>query len=206
MNADITTQVHASVASSLRNLSPTSVDGDSYIDTLILHSPYYELADTLEAWRTLEAYVPHRIRHLGISNVPITILKSFYTEITVKPAIVQNRFTSRTGYEKELRKFCADKDIVYQPFGVLKQNPNLLSSDPVKGVAAELSIDIEIALYLLVMGLGNISILNGTKTEDLMKADLEGLKSWNLWSQKGGNKDKWATWTEDFKRFIGDHP
>ena len=204
MNADIPTQVHASIASSLRNLSPTSVETGSYIDTLILHSPYYDLSDTLEAWRTFETYVPHRVRHLGISNVPVTTLKSLYTEVTIKPAIVQNRFTSHTGYERELRRFCADKDIVFQPFGVLKQNPDLLISEPVKGVAAELSVDSEMALYLLVMGLGDVSVLNGTKTEGRMKAGLEGLQKWNIWSRKAENKEKWTTWTKSFQRVIGD--
>ena len=206
MAANITTQVHASIDSSLRNLCPNLAGSDSYIDTLILHSPYYEFVDTLEAWRAFETYVPHRIRHLGISNVPVPILKSLYTEVAIKPTVVQNRFTSHTRYEGELRKFCAEKGIVYQAFGVLKQNPTLLSSEPVKGVATELRVDGEIALYLLVMGLGDVSVLNGTKTEARMKAGLDGLKTWNAWVGKTGNKEKWASWMNEFKHILGDDP
>ncbi|KAH1370456.1 hypothetical protein KXX63_000173 [Aspergillus fumigatus] len=128
----VTDQVHASVKSSLHNLcapdASSSVE-DAYIDTFLLHSPLSTMAETMEAWLTLESYVPHRIRNLGISNCTLPILKELYARATVKPAVVQNRFYPDTRFDVPLRTFCGAHDIIYQSFWTLTANPGLLRSE-----------------------------------------------------------------------------
>ncbi len=95
--------------------------------------------------------------------------------------MVQNRFHSDTGYDQELREYCSEKGIQYQCFGVLKSNPRLLSSEIVCRLAQEARTTPEAAFYYLVLNLGNLSILNGTKDPNTMKSDLKfigKLKSW----------------------------
>lgn len=67
-SSPIAEQIHASVASSLENLKTSEDERDTYIDCLILHSPYPTAAATKEAWDVLSTYVPHKIKSLGVSN------------------------------------------------------------------------------------------------------------------------------------------
>src|SRR5271156_1487100 len=74
-NLSISEQVRASVESSLMNLrwvESTSIESNqneqSYIDTLVLHSPLPTIDETMEAWTALEGFVPKSIRNLGVSN------------------------------------------------------------------------------------------------------------------------------------------
>ncbi|MCJ1395490.1 hypothetical protein MMC18_008376 [Xylographa bjoerkii] len=98
--ADIGTQVHDSIASSLKNFDMTTIDGalwPVYIDNMTLHSPCPRLKDTLVVWKVFETYVPSRITTLGISNVDLPTLQKLYDSAKVKPALVQNRFAPETG-------------------------------------------------------------------------------------------------------------
>ncbi|KAF9632266.1 putative aldo-keto reductase protein [Lasiodiplodia theobromae] len=200
----IATQVHTSVKSSLLNLRPTddeSGSGASYIDCLLLHSPLPNIRQTLEAWRTLETYVPHKIRHLGISNVSQPILEVLYRSSTVKPAVVQNRFYAATSYDVSLREFCRENGIVYESFWTLTGNPQLLQSTPVFMLAQFAGVSAEVALYALVMAV-DVVVLNGTTNADRMKEDLEGIKKVQEWSKT--KDDTWNTILGDFKHMIGD--
>lgn len=114
-------QIRSSVASSLHNLRPSNPANSNQapeqcLDCLVLHSPLPQFSETLSAWQTLEEYVPHPIRTLGISNVNLPTLKSLWDAVRIKPAIVQNRFYPATAYDVALRKFCVEKGIVYQSF------------------------------------------------------------------------------------------
>ncbi|KAL1632961.1 hypothetical protein SLS56_003247 [Neofusicoccum ribis] len=200
----VATQVHTSVKSSLLNLRPADDANDtdaSYIDCLLLHSPLPTMRQTLEAWRTLETYVPHKIRHLGISNVSQTILEVIYRSSTVKPAVVQNRFYAETGYDVPLRRFCRENGIVYESFWTLTGNPHLLKLTPVTMLAQFARVSEEVALYALVMA-AEIVVLNGTTNADRMREDLEGVKRVQEWSKD--KEDSWNTILGDFKHMIGD--
>ena len=146
--------MHASVASSLSNLKTS--DDETYLDCLVLHSPLPTIEDTYLVWSTLETYVPHKIRALGIS------------------------------YEVALRKFCQQEDIIYQSFWTLSGNPALLKSMVVTNLAEAAGVDREVALYTLVLGLGKICVLNGTTNKDHMKHDIERVKLLEPWAQGGG--------------------
>ncbi|KAI6851039.1 Aldo/keto reductase [Hortaea werneckii] len=180
----ITDQVNTSVASSLRNLGPAEgeVQDSSYIDCLVLHSPFPSPTQTEEAWRAMETHVPNSVRTLGISNVyNLSTLEELYKLASVKPSVVQNRFFRDTGYDHEIREFCAEKDITYQSFWTLTANPQLLMSEPTRELAKAVGVSLPVALYGFVLGLGKVSVLDGTTNAERMHEDLAGIEKINEW-------------------------
>lgn len=169
---------------------------------LILHSPLDTITTTLAAWKQFESRVPHQIRSLGISNTNLSTLTAIFEHSTVKPALVQNRFYSATRHDGPVRAFCEEKGIVYQSFWTLTGNPGLLKSDAVKDAAKELDVSREVALYLCVMGLGNVSVLNGTTNAQRMRADLEGLDTWQAWVEADTNRERWEAIMASFQKAI----
>lgn len=206
-NASITEQVHTSIKSSLHNLRPSPDAGsvkDAYIDTLVIHSPLRTLDQTLEAWLALESYVPHRIRNLGISNCPLAVLRELNnsSRVKVKPAVVQNRFYGDTLFDVPLRAFCRDNQIIYQSFWTLTANPELAQSQPVRQLAAQANISPAAALYMLVMALGDITVLNGTKNENRMAEDLAAPKKVEGFTQ--AHPEQWEQLLGGFRHLVGD--
>lgn len=192
--------VHQSIK---KSLSPIKEDGPRfYLDSVVLHSPFRDLQDTLTVWKTLEQYHPHQIRNLGISNTSLSVLKALHSEATVKPAVVQNRFHDRTGYEVELRDFCRSHGIVFQSFWTLSANPALARSPPVVEVAQDAGVPTVAAFYSLVLGLEGITVLDGTTSEVHMRDDLEGIEKVGLWAEGEGAKS-WSSALATFKRLIG---
>ncbi|KAI5781504.1 NADP-dependent oxidoreductase domain-containing protein [Geopyxis carbonaria] len=175
--APLETQVTTSVETSLRNL------GTPYLDAVLLHSPLPTMGETVAAWKVLESFVSGgSIRHLGVSNISASQLRQLYAhpDVSVKPAIVQNRFYEATGWDREVRDFCREKGMVWQSFWTLTGNPGLLRSTLVGEVAERLNVTREEALYVLVLALGRgwkngggVCILDGTKREERMRGDLE---------------------------------
>ncbi|KAJ5318152.1 hypothetical protein PENANT_c052G11061 [Penicillium antarcticum] len=206
-SVSVTEQVHASIKSSLHNLrsadDPSSVD-EAYIDTMVIHSPLPTLAQTLEAWQALETYVPHRIRNLGISNCTMPMLRELCNSsmTTVKPSVVQNRFHEDTLFDVPMRAFCRDNQVVYQGFWTLTANPDLVRSLPVQQLSRHVGITPAAAFYALVMGLGNITVLNGTKNVSRMKEDLAAPKQVEDFTQK--QPDEWKQILSDFQGLTGD--
>ncbi|KAJ8233332.1 hypothetical protein LV160_006500 [Aspergillus fumigatus] len=178
----VTDQVHASVKSSLHNLcapdASSSVE-DAYIDTFLLHSPLSTMAETMEAWLTLESYVPYLIA-----------------------SAIWNRFYPDTRFDVPLRTFCGAHDIIYQSFWTLTANPGLLRSDAVQSLASQVEISPAAALYCLVLGLGNTTVLNGTTNRARMDADLAAVRKVEQFSKD--SPDAWQMVLDHFKRVIGD--
>ncbi|KAJ5795330.1 hypothetical protein N7457_001929 [Penicillium paradoxum] len=207
-SATVTNQVHASIKSSLHNLrskdDPSSVD-EAYIDTVVIHSPLSTLAHTLEAWHALETYVPHQIRNLGISNCTLPMLRELCTspQITVKPSVVQNRFHEQTLFDVPLRAFCGENHVIYQSFWTLTANPDLVRSEPVQKLAQTVNITPEAAFYTLVMGLGDVAVLNGTKNESRMKEDLAAPKQVEDFTKQ--QPDLWQQLLTEFRGLIGEY-
>lgn len=196
----IAEQVKTSIASSLRNLRHGDGEEDSYIDSLVLHSPLRTMRDTVEAWQAVESFVPHKIRNLGISNTSPEILEALWMSAVVKPSVVQNRFYSDTDYDNSLRAFCRKHGIIYQSFWTLSANPKLLHNPSVVFIAKAVTVDPQVAFYCLVLGLGDLVILNGTQTH--MSTDLEGLEKVRQWALE--NKYKWENTLKHFKDATGD--
>lgn len=193
-------QITTSVKSSLNSLrhKPDSSEG-SYIDCLLMHSPFPTLDQTLQAWRLLEKYVPDQIQTLGISNVTLPVLRAIYENSTIKPSVVQNRFYPQTSYDFPLRRFCLEQSITYQSFWTLTGNPRLLASEPVLTLSQASQISPALALYVLVMDLG-IVVLNGTTSTDHMREDLEGVVRAQKWALN--HEAEWKSIIQAFSRQL----
>ncbi|WPH05034.1 aldo-keto reductase [Acrodontium crateriforme] len=202
-NVGIAEQVNASVASSLQNLRHGEKREDAYIDCLILHSPFPIPSQTQEAWRAMESHVGPSVRSLGISNIcHLSALQALYDWAQIKPSIVQNRFYAETGYDVEIRKFCAEKGVIYQSFWTLTANPDLLRSDFVVRLAEKVDVSSAVALYALVIGLGKISVLNGTTNTGRMGEDLAGVEKVRVWSEE--QPELWSHYQREFRQSLGD--
>ena len=204
-NLPIPEQVHASVASSMKNLATPD---HPFIECLVLHDPYDDDEDTLTCWKTLETYVPHAIKALGISNAGLDIVRILNETCKVKPVIVQNRFHRTGKWDVSLRKYCREEGIIFQSIWTLTKNREQLKSKPVLALAEELEkLGVGdppvVALYSLVIGLGNVTMMDGTTNAERMKTDVEGLKIVTKWAEEEGNK-KWEELLGEFKAMIGE--
>lgn len=165
--APIQDQVAQSFETSIKNL------GTDHLDSLVLHSPFEDSRDTLEAWRAME-----RIKsaggtgQLGISNCyDLIVLRALWDEAEEKPAVLQNRFYRQFGYDRELRAFCREQGIVYQSFWTLTANPHVLKSDTVAAIASKIRKTPSQVFFRFVHQSG-ILPLTGTTSADHMKQDL----------------------------------
>ncbi|KAF5023959.1 hypothetical protein F66182_3997 [Fusarium sp. NRRL 66182] len=201
-NAPLADKVHQSAQSSLAYFT---IEGEEpYFDSVLLHSPLQTIDDTITAWKTLETYVPHKIRNLGISNTTLPILKALNDAAAVKPSVVQNRFYPDTDFEVELRAYCRQQGIAFQSFWTLSANPRLAAAKPIKTVAEKAGVAQVAAYYALVMGLEGITVLDGTSTESHMKDDLEGIQKISSWADSDNAAD-WASALHEFKQIVGEN-
>ena len=109
-----------------------------------------------------------------------------------------------TKYDLDVRQFCEEHEIVYQPWGMIWGTPKLLESEVIASVGKEIGVKKEIALYLCVMSLGRVSMLCGTKQEERMKVALEGLRRFNKWYVMEGNSQRWEKVMEEVRSVMGD--
>ena len=165
--ASLADQITQSVAASLKNLQT------DYLDCVLLHSPMPTMTQTQSAWRTLETFVDtDKVRQLGISNCySRTDLERLYETARIKPAVIQNRFYAETNYDRDIRAFCDQNQIIYQSFWTLSANPHLLSH---KTITALASAHHRTAPQILFRYLSQIGVvpLTGTKSETHMREDL----------------------------------
>ena len=163
-------QVRSSFSTSLANL------GTTYVDALLLHSPLETYELTLRAWRVLEQFNREGFaKTLGVSNVNFQTFERLWNESTVKPGIVQNRFYNRSGYDRDLRAFCQHNSVAYQGFWTLTGNRNVVSGPVVAEIASRLGKPPVSVYYRALMQLG-VVVLDGTKSTDHMREDLEVLE------------------------------
>jgi diketogulonate reductase-like aldo/keto reductase len=198
-SAPLEEQITQSVTSSLKNLE--TPDSEPYIDCLVLHSPLNTFENTVQAFKILkEKYVPRQIRHLGISNVPSEYVRRLGPEVL---SVVQNRFTTVTHYEREMRYYCRANGIVFQSFWTLTGNPLKVQTKFVSFLADQVGVSNEVAFYALVLGLQGITILDGTTNEQRMKDDLDGIVTIGRWAE-GPGQEVWQRTLEMFKKAIGE--
>lgn len=174
--APLQEQVRQSFARSLQNLRT------SYVDSLVLHSPMRSHAESMQVWRAFEELVDSgQVRQLGVSNIyELTALQRLHAEARVKPAVVQNRFYAKSGWDRGIRAFCAEAGITYQSFWTLTANPEALASSAVRAAAASRGCAAEQVWYRFVIQLGIVP-LNGTTSAAHAQADLAVLD----WGQPG---------------------
>jgi diketogulonate reductase-like aldo/keto reductase len=167
MNAPVELQVAQSFEASKKNLQI------EYVDSLLLHSPMAPHSLLMEVWNAMEKIQKTGgARQLGISNCyDPEVFRSLYTDATVKPAVVQNRFYQDTGYDVDLRHWCSNHGVIYQSFWTLTANPHILSSNTVQTIAKKYK-KTEAQIFFRYLSQSGIVPLTGTSSEQHMREDL----------------------------------
>jgi diketogulonate reductase-like aldo/keto reductase len=143
------------------------------LDCLILHSPLPTAERTLAAWHALESLVDAGgVRQLGVSNCyTLEDIEHLWRYSRIKPAVVQNRFYAETGYDREIRAFCGQRQIVYQSFWTLTANPHVLAHATITALASTHNRTPPQILFRYLTQSGVVP-LTGTRSEKHMREDL----------------------------------
>lgn len=166
-NATLEKQVEQSFKVSQNNLKTT------YLDSLVLHSPLDSHENNMKVWRALEKiYKENGTKQIGISNCySLDVLKLIFNNSEIKPSVIQNRFYKDTDYDKELRKWCLDNEIIYQSFWTLTANPHILSSAEIKDLSKKFNKTNAQILFRYLTQIG-VAPLTGTSSKIHMEEDL----------------------------------
>ncbi len=163
--APLSTQVAQSLASSLEHL------GVSEIDSFVLHGPIsaYGWTDAdAEVWTAmLKERDAGRTRHVGVSNVSLRHIE----QMDELPAFVQNRCFARFGWDRAIRLFCAERNIVYQGFSLLTANPEVVRHPFLADLAARAGATPAQIVFRFARAIG-ILPLTGTSSAEHMQQDL----------------------------------
>lgn len=144
-----------------------------YVNSLVLHSPLFPMANLLRVWQVMEEkYQSGEAQELGISNCyDLNVLKKLHENAMVKPTILQNRFYADTGYDTEIRAWCNTNGVQYQSFWSLTANPHLVGSEVVFHIARTHKKTQAQIWYRFLTQLGIVP-LNGTTATQHMEEDL----------------------------------
>lgn len=168
-SADLTTQVRQSFHSSLDHLHT------DYLDSYVLHGPYYRHGlgkEDWEVWKAIEAlYESGKARIIGISNVSADQLSQLCAQATHKPMVVQNRCYAAFGWDKDVRAICHRHHIVYQAFSLLTANREVFVDPVIRAIAARLGTGVAQVIFRFAMQAGMLP-LTGTTSVQHMKEDL----------------------------------
>ncbi|KAL2128256.1 hypothetical protein VTI74DRAFT_9444 [Chaetomium olivicolor] len=220
-SSPIPAQIHASLASSLSNLTTTPGDDDAgraYLDAVVLHSPFPTVAQTREAWTALQAYLPSspdparrgRVRRLGVSNVTLPVLRALQQEEGMV-AVVQNRFRgAEREWDREIRRWVGERNrgrgeeegVKYQGFWTLTGNAATWQT---KGFVRELAegsgVSLAAAWYVLIMEAG-VVVLNGTGNREHMREDLDAQGKVAEWRRTENGKEMWERCWSEFRMLV----
>jgi diketogulonate reductase-like aldo/keto reductase len=167
--APLPVQVAQSMASSLEHL------GTDHVDSCVLHGPASGRGWTDEDAAVWAAMVKEReagrTRRLGVSNVSLRHLVQLAATGAETPHFVQNRCFARTGWDREVRAFCAERAIVYQGFSLLTANPEVLGHPLVAGIAARRKATVAQVVFRFAQAVGMLP-LTGTTDPEHMRQDL----------------------------------
>ncbi|MCU1303801.1 MAG: aldo/keto reductase [Candidatus Sulfotelmatobacter sp.] len=167
--ASLSVQVAQSMASSLQHL------GTDYVDSFVLHGPSsgYGWADAdAEVWDAMRGERDAgRTRLLGVSNVSLKHLVEMESLRVELPAFVQNRCYARLGWDREVRLFCREREIVYQGFSLLTANVEVLRHPVVTSLATRAKASPVQIVFAFARAIGMLP-LTGTTDAEHMKQDL----------------------------------
>ncbi len=167
--ANVATQVSQSFSSSLEHL------GTDYLDSYVLHGPSRSkgLAPAdFEAWRAMEALAKRGVvRSLGVSNISLEQLRLLYDAAEVRPRFVQNRCYARTGWDRGVRAYCAERGLIYQGFSLLTANTRELTQAPIAHAAARVERSPAEVVFRFALAVGMLP-LTGTSNPEHMRLDL----------------------------------
>lgn len=110
-----------------------------------------------------------RARLLGVSNISHDQLVTLCQSATV--ALVQNRCFARTGWDREVRRICRERGMVYQGFSLLTANQRELRGATVAAIARRLGATIPQVVFRFALAIGMVA-LTGTSDRTHMQQDL----------------------------------
>ncbi len=167
--ADLSVQVAQSLAGSLEHL------GTDHVDSYVLHGPSsgYDWTEAdAEVWEAMrKERDAGRTRLLGVSNVSLEHLEQMVAAHTEAPAFVQNRCYARLGWDRDVRLFCREREIIYQGFSLLTANVEVLHHPLVVDLAARANATPAQVVFSFAHAVG-ILPLTGTSNAGHMKQDL----------------------------------
>ena len=118
--APLSAQVAQSLAGSLQHL------GTDHVDSFVLHGPASNhdwTDDDAEVWEAMQQErTAGRTRLLGVSNVSLLHLQQMEGARAELPTFVQNRCYARLGWDRGVREFCRNHQMIYQGFSLLTAN------------------------------------------------------------------------------------
>jgi len=168
-NADLATQVSQSIASSLEHL------GTDHVDSFVLHGPavgYGWTEADAESWTAMiKERDQGRTRFLGVSNVSLRHLQQLMAVHSEGPRFVQNRCFARLGWDRDVRAFCKERNIIYQGFSLLTANPEVLRHPLIHNLAARYNATPVQIVFSFSRAVGMLP-LTGTTDPNHMKQDL----------------------------------
>jgi diketogulonate reductase-like aldo/keto reductase len=170
--ATLSVQVAQSMASSLEHL------GTDHVDSFVLHGPASSSHWTTDDFETWQAMIKERdagrTRFLGVSNISLTQLQQMARAHAEPPAFVQNRCYARLGWDREVRAFCREHNIIYQGFSLLTANVEVLRHPAIRTLAAQANATPAQIVFAFARQVGMLP-LTGTSSAEHMKQDLASL-------------------------------
>ncbi len=171
--ATLSVQVAQSMASSLEHL------GTDHVDSFVLHGPASHSHWTTEDFETWQAMIKERdagrTRLLGVSNISLAQLQQMARAHAEPPAFVQNRCYARLGWDRDVRAFCRERNIIYQGFSLLTANVEVLRHPLVAGLASQLNATPAQIVFVFARQVGMLP-LTGTTNAEHMRQDLASLE------------------------------
>lgn len=171
--APLAAQVAQSLASSLEHL------GTDYVDSYVLHGPLSNhnwTEEDSEVWAAMiQERDAGRARAVGVSNVSLNHLEQMEASQVELPAFVQNRCYARLGWDRDVRAFCGQRNIIYQGFSLLTANMEVLRHPPFRQLAAQLGATPAQVVFCFAHKVGMLP-LTGTSNAEHMQQDLASLK------------------------------
>ena len=168
-DADLSSQVAQSLASSLERL------GTDYVDSYVLHGPASALgwsnADG-EVWEAMcNERDAGRARFLGVSNVSPLHLQQMMAAHACGPTFVQNRCFARLNWDRDVRLFCQERKIRYQGFSLLTANADVLNDAWLIALAARTNATPAQVVFSFARSVGMLPV-TGTSNAEHMRQDL----------------------------------
>ncbi|MBM4128182.1 MAG: aldo/keto reductase [Nitrospira sp.] len=168
--ASLTVQVQQSFESSLAHLHT------DYLDSYVLHGPYYRRglgAEDWEVWAAIESlYDARKAKMIGVSNVSAEQLSLLCAKAKHKPMVVQNRCYAALGWDKDVREICRTHGIMYQGFSLLTANSAIFAEPDLRTMAAKYQTGLAQIVFRFSQQIG-MQPLTGTTNQQHMKEDLQ---------------------------------
>ena len=167
----ISQQVRLSVESSLKNLNTTYLDAVLYHNLKSKLDPYEKIR---EAWSELEKFVDQgTIRYLGLTNIhDLDFLEKLYSDVRVKPTILQNRFHANRKFNLPLRSFIRQHNLRWQAFWILTGNGGTVGGPVAKDIAKKYKVTPQQVIFSFVLSLGATPMV-GSATAQHLKQDMD---------------------------------